>query len=555
MPYPSRIIKRIRLIFTSTLILWALTVCGDTPSDSVHYDVLPGEPATLTFWNRPIVTLNAQIGNATPHDRVRRGTKNIAEILTTTRGTTARVVPASLANLTGYWLEIDGQEVIGLIPEDVESASGESLEMTAKEAAAALQEALNARQEQLQLPTLLMDLGLTLGASVVLGLILWGVFWVHRRTLASERLLPSVEVKIGGIDLHPFLRAMERGAVKVTSFGVTAIAVYIWLTYVLGLYPLTRPLGDGLAGYLVGILVKLASGALGAIPGLFTVLVIFVVTRMVVRTIDSFFGAVEHGMLSVSWLAPDTAKASRRLTNVLIWIFALTVAYPYIPGSDSDAFKGISVFVGLMVSLGSAGLINQVMSGLVVAYSRALKAGEYVKIGESEGTVSEVGMLSTKVITPKREAITVPNAVLVSSSITNYSRLAGTQGTAVGTTVTIGYDTPWRQVHAMLALAAERTPGVRKDPKPFVLQRGLSDYYAEYQLVVSMVRPETRIRMLSDLHANIQDVFNEFGVQIMSPHFKDQPADKVWVPKEQWFPPPCEQPVSQSERPSDSASI
>jgi small-conductance mechanosensitive channel len=148
-------------------------------------------------------------------------------------------------------------------------------------------------------------------------------------------------------------------------------------------------------------------------------------------------------------------------------------------------------------------------------------------------------MLSTKVVTPRREAITVPNAVLVGSSITNYSRLADDQGAMAGTTVTIGYDTPWRQVHAMLALAAERTPGVRKAPKPFVLQRSLSDFYPEYQLVVHLDQPQTRIRVLSDLHANIQDVFNEFGVQIMSPHFKDQPAEKVWVPKGQWFAAPA----------------
>ena len=157
-----------------------------------------------------------------------------------------------------------------------------------------------------------------------------------------------------------------------------------------------------------------------------------------------------------------------------------------------------------------------------------------MKVGETEGTVSEVGMLSTKVITPKREAITVPNAVLVGRPSPTTRASPTTQGAMVGTTVTIGYDAPWRQVHAMLILAAERTPGVRKAPKPFVLQRSLSDFYPEYQLVVHLDRPELRIRVLSDLHANIQDVFNEFGVQIMSPHFVAQPVEKVWSPREQW---------------------
>jgi small-conductance mechanosensitive channel len=215
------------------------------------------------------------------------------------------------------------------------------------------------------------------------------------------------------------------------------------------------------------------------------------------------------------------------------------VAYPYLPGSQSPAFQGISVFVGLMISLGSAGLVNQVMSGLVVIYSRALKVGEYVQVGQTEGTVIEVGLLSAKISTPKREAITVPNAVLVGSPIVNYSRLAGDEGAAVGTTVTIGYDAPWRQVHAMLELAARRTQGVRAAPAPVVLQRALSDFYVEYHLVVRIDRAEERIRILSGLHANIQDVFNEHGVQIMSPNFEAQPEGKVWVPREQWFAAPA----------------
>jgi len=534
-----RISPTSRFPLLTALLLWALTAGCALAEEVGHYEVRAGEPATLTFWNRPIVTFRAEVDDIRPQDRVARSERKIAAILAAAPGDKASAAPATLANLTGYWVQIDGQQAFGLLPEDADGVSGETLDALVGQAVAALQGAMDARHEQRRLPQVLKGIGLALAATAALGASLWFVVGIHRRALRSVQELTKVEVKVGGINLHPYLHALERAAIKLTSLGLTVIAVYLWLTFVFGLFPLTRPWGEDLAGFLIDLLTTLTSGALGALPGLFTVLVIFVLTRMLVRTVDGFFGAVERGALSVSWLAPDTAKASRRLTNVLIWVFALTVAYPYIPGSSSDAFKGISVFVGLMVSLGSAGLINQVMSGLVVAYSRALKAGEYVKVGETEGTVSEVGMLSTKVITPKREAITVPNAVLVGSAITNYSRLSEDQGAMVGTTVTIGYDAPWRQVHAMLALAAERTPGVRRLPKPFVLQRSLSDFYPEYQLVVHLDRPETRIRILSDLHANIQDVFNEFGVQIMSPHFMDQPAEKVWVPKEQWHAAPA----------------
>ena len=224
---------------------------------------------------------------------------------------------------------------------------------------------------------------------------------------------------------------------------------------------------------------------------------------------------------------------------MLIYIFVITAAYPYIPGARTEAFKAISVFVGLMASLGGAGFVNQIMSGLVVVYSRSLRIGDYVRIADKEGVVSDVGALSTKIVTRAREEITVPNAVLVGSTVTNFTKLAGDDGVVVQTTVTIGYDTPWRQVHTLLELAADRTPLLRKTPKPIVLQRALSDFYVEYQLVARADHAPDRILALSELHAQIQDAFNEHGVQIMSPHFETQPAEKVVVRKGEWSPPPA----------------
>jgi small-conductance mechanosensitive channel len=526
------------LAVLAALLLWTLTAAPRAEVVAEH-QVRIGDPATLTFWNRPIVTFHAEVDDIGTRDRVERAASKIDGALNATAGDKASAVPGTQANLSGYWIRIDGHQVFGLLPDDVDSTTGQTLDDLVAGTVAALQGALDARREHRHWPLILQGIALSLVATVAFGFALWGILRFHRRALRSQALLPGVQFKLGGVDLHPYVAVLELATIKLTSFGLGTVTAYLWLTFVFGRFPLTRPWAEGLAGYLTDLFGTLGTGALAAVPGFFTVLIIFLLTRVLVRAVNGFFGAVEHEALAVSWLAPDTAKASRRLTVVLIWIFALTVAYPYIPGSGSDAFKGIGVFVGLMVSLGSAGLINQVMSGLVVAYSRALKAGDYVRVGETEGTVSEVGMLSTKVITPKREAITVPNTVLVGAPITNYSRLAAGEGAMVGTTVTIGYDTPWRQVHAMLALAAERTPGVRKAPCPFVLQRSLSDYYPEYHLVVHLDRPEVRHRVLSDLHANIQDVFNEFGVQIMSPHFEAQPGDKVWVPQDQWHAAPA----------------
>jgi small-conductance mechanosensitive channel len=249
--------------------------------------------------------------------------------------------------------------------------------------------------------------------------------------------------------------AAQRGLVRVTAWGLALVAAYLWLAFALHEFPYSRPWSEQLTTYLLDLLKELGTGALRAVPGLFAVVVIFLAARFVARSVDAFFQGVERGIVTVRGVQADTARATRRITAVLIWVFALTVAYEYIPGSETDAFKAVGVLLGLMISLGSAGLVNQLMSGLVVIYSRALRPGEIVQAGDIAGLVSEVGLLSTKLVS-KGEEITIPNAVLVGRTVTNYSRLGGENGPVISTSVTIGYDAPWRQVHAMLLLASAR---------------------------------------------------------------------------------------------------
>jgi small-conductance mechanosensitive channel len=222
-----------------------------------------------------------------------------------------------------------------------------------------------------------------------------------------------------------------------------------------------------------------------------------------------------------------------------VWVFAIIVAYPYMPGSETDAFKGVSVFLGLMLTLGSSGLVNQIVSGFTVTYSRALRLGDYVRIGDVEGTVIHLGVLSTKIKTLQLEEVTIPNAVVAAQMTTDYSRFAEKEGVFTSTSVTIGYDTPWRQVHSLLLLAAERTPGLRREPAPRVFQASLEDFYVKYTLWVSLERQESRIITFDTLHANIQDLFNEYGVQIMSPNYLADPASPKVVAKQDWYAAPA----------------
>jgi small-conductance mechanosensitive channel len=253
-----------------------------------------------------------------------------------------------------------------------------------------------------------------------------------------------------------------------------------------------------------------------------------------VTFVKSLLDSFEQGRLTLPGMYPETIRATRRIAVALVWVVAFAFAYPYLPGANTEAFKGLSVLIGVMISLGSTGVVSQAMSGLVVIYSRSLSQGDYVRFGEIAGVVSEVGLLSTKVVTMRGEEVTIPNNVVVGGPVRNFSRLSRDKGPLVATDVSIGYDAPWRQVHALLLEAAARTPGLRKDSAPFVLQSKLGDFYVSYDLIARLENPIDRPQVLSVLHGNIQDAFNAAGVQIMSPHFMAQPKEPVVVPKQRW---------------------
>jgi len=308
---------------------------------------------------------------------------------------------------------------------------------------------------------------------------------------------------------------------------------------VLARFPYTRPWGESLRAVLLDRL-KLAGGSIvDALPGLLTLVLIVIVTRLVARVVQLFFLSVEEGRIAIPWFYPETAQSTRKLITLGLWLFAVAIAYPFMPGSNSDAFKGVSVFAGLVLSLGSSGIVNQVMSGFTLTYSRALRRGDFVVAGDVEGTVTQLGTLSTKILTARGEDVTIPNAVMVSQTVVNYSRMADAEGVFVPTDVTIGYDVPWRQVRALLLLAAERTPGIRQQPAPVVRQSALEDAYVRYTLLFCPERPDARRKVLAAVHANILDAFNEYGVQITSPNYEADPEKPKVVPKEQWFAAPA----------------
>ena len=540
-------------ICASVLLVTLLAAAAPSPAQAQEAAaaptaVDPNEPIELVVANRPITTLRATAFGASPAERVEAITDGLEVMLQ--RGgplvVSTRPIPEGLAIL------IDGKFLFRILLDDANREAGETPAMAADAAVRNLQQALDETREGRDSETMLKAAGYALAATLILAILLWVVLrvyaYVSRRIrafieLRSAKLAPSWSTQVVGRSGIADLAVVP---VKLAAWAAALLLVYEWAALVLEFFPYTRPWGEGLFDNLLDALGRFGRNILAAVPGLLFVVLIFFVTRFIVRLVRGFFDGVQAGRIQVTWVDETTARPTGRLLTAVIWLFSLVAAYPYIPGSDSEAFKGIGVFVGLMLSIGASGVVNQAVSGLMLMYTKALRPGEFVQIGDTEGTVTSVGFLTTRIETLRNVEVTLPNAYLAGNVTRNLSRLAASGGMRLTTAVTIGYDTPWRQVHAMLTMAAERTSRIAGEPAPRVLQTALQDFYVEYTLVVCIADPKLKISVLDELHAHIQDVFNEYGVQIMSPNYEADPADKKFVPKEQWFQAPAQATGEQS---------
>lgn len=532
-----------RLLSLLAAFAASFSLCPAAPSTPDE----PGfEPAPLVVWNREITTFRAPLGTLTPEQRRDSTLQRIRSVEDFLLYEKVRSESVSFGNARGISFLLGDRTLFSLIESDLDPIRGQSLEAAASEVLSRLEEVREAKRTQRSLPVILQGVGVAIGATLVFLGLLWVLRLLGRRLRRAvvQRTARLKQLKVRDFDFRPMMLQAIRRILVLVGWMVALFAGYVWIVTVLGQFPYTAPWGDALGEQLQALGAGLLESFVDALPGVLVVLIIFAITRWVARLTDNLFRQLEHTKDDDSWLGRDTARASRRIVVVLVWIFGITIAYPYIPGSESPAFKGISVFIGLVLSLGSTGLVNQIMSGFVVLYSGAVRTGEYARVGDTEGVIQEIGLLSTKVLTPRREYVTVPNAVLIAKETLNYSRIEeNEQRTELATRVTIGYDTPWRQVHAMLLLATERTPGIRKAPEPRVIQTALSDYYAEYELRFVPSDVSRKGVILSDLHQRIQDVFSEFGVQIMSPNFVAQPDQAVLTPKENWYAAPAVEPT------------
>ncbi|HBZ1321481.1 TPA: mechanosensitive ion channel family protein [Klebsiella pneumoniae] len=526
----------------SIVILWALALLVLQPALAAEPRQQPTareQARTVTIFHQPVVMLQATFGQTTPEERVLRTRSALRAFTEDDIRQPLRVVPVIRYGQPGRLFLMNGKPVLLLSQADLDEGDDLTLDQAAQRVLARMEAQRTSLQEQFNNRYLFISAGKALAGALLLALFYYGAFRSWRRV--RRFFLLRILEKRSAIPQHwrRYLGNIEVRLYAVLVILLGMLACYLWLSWAFSLFPWTRVWSESLGDWSLGVIRDLSLSIVASLPGLMIVVLIFLLTWLIVRLVKVVLDQVAAGRIQVPGIHPETVSATRRLISVVIWLFALSAAYPFLPGANSLAFKGISVFFGLMLTLGSTGVMTHAMSGLVLIYSRALRKGDWIRLADNEGQVSEIGVLATKILTRENYIVTVPNAVVVSGKIINLSAESADGGVNLTTSVTIGYDTPWRQVHALLELAARRTPGIDQQIAPVVRKLGLLDWYTSYELQVRLL-PTTKLPDgRNALHSSIIDVFNEFGVQIMSPNFVMQPKAAVVVPQEAWYAAPA----------------
>ena len=486
----------------------------DTPEEEIT------PPGQVEIEGRPVLIVYEPVAGLTPEARA-RGIEG--RILSFARD--ASLAPESIRlQPRDAWTEILADNTIIMAVTDADArASGKTRQQLSFEYADSIRRTVQTYREEHSWRMVFRAILKTAITTVVLLALLWllhrlrllvrsQVEWrVHR----SERSAKKSAWHAAVAYLGPILLAL--GTLLRWVFILALLETY--LTVTLGFYSATREISLTATRWVLTQLETLAKSAVDYLPNLLVIAVIAVVTRYVVGLIRLIFAQIGKGDMKIRGFYPDWAEPTEKLIRVMILILALIVGFPYLPGARSPAFQGISIFVGVLLSLGSSSAVANAIAGIILTYMRSFLVGDWVQIGDTMGEVVEKNMLVTRLLTPKAEIITIPNSTVMSGAVKNYSTEAKKAGVIFYTAVTIGYDEPWRTVHQLLLSAALATEHVLREPAPFVLQRALDDFYVTYELNAYTDTPREVLNIYSDLHRNIQDRFNEAGVEICSPHY------------------------------------
>jgi small-conductance mechanosensitive channel len=474
-------------------------------------------PAPVLLGGEPIIWVTAPAGPYGTQFRADRISQRLREIVRD------RSIPDPTVTVTeaetSSELRVGPRLLMVVTPHDARNV-GAARAALAEHYARELEEAIRAERLRYAPETLVRSGVYAAIATLLLAVAVWFIQRLTRvvrvvivRRRAALRVQQAEIVSAGRLG-----RAIERviGALRVI---LLLVAFDVYLTYVLGLFPWTRAASITLLDYVVRPLRAAATAFVDYLPNLLFLIVISAIIYAAIRLVALFFGQIRQGKIVFANFPAEWADPTNKIARVLLIAFGVVVAFPYLPASDSPAFTGVSVFMGILISLASSSALSNMIAGIVLTYTNAFRLGDRVRVGETFGDIVETSLLATHIRTIKNEDVTLPNSVVLGSSVINYSRAANSLGLILHTSVTIGYATPWRTVHDLLIGAALATPGVRKKPPPFVWQTALNDFYVTYELNAYTSSAREMVDIYAALHWRIQDAFQAAGVEIMSPHY------------------------------------
>jgi small-conductance mechanosensitive channel len=369
-------------------------------------------------------------------------------------------------------------------------------------------------------------LGIALAVIAGQALLIWLVWQLFKKIskkvvdLGGGKIKPLTIKKLKLLSTKQIIDVIQV-FLRILKYVITVFQLFLTVPIVFSLFPATKQLAHTLFGYILNPLKEIAIGAARYIPNLFTIIIIIVITRYMLRALKFFSVQISRGKLVLPGFYADWAEPTYKILQVLLWAFTLAIVYPYLPGSDSKVFQGVSVFVGIIFSLGSSSAIGNLVAGLVITYMRPFKIGDRVQIKEITGFVVEKNLMVVRLKTHKNEYVTFPNVMILSSGIINYNTSSDedAEGLILNTEITFGYATPWQTVHEILINAALATDYVQKKPKPFVLQTAMDDFYARYQINCYTKEVDKVPAIYAQLYENIQNGFHEAGIDMTAAHY------------------------------------
>ncbi len=501
------------------------------PSGDVEAENPPAAPVLVG--GEPAIWIVIGIGPYTPELRAERISERIRAII---RDRSIQDLKISIVEAGGSSeLRIGQRLVMNVTRADVAAVGIPRLRI-AQAYARDLENAIRTERLRYEPATLVRSSVYALLSTLALVGVLWliGRFTRQLRSrLRGSRWLDSLRLhKLQIVTADRLMRTLSQ---FILIFRVLAIILVldIYLTYVLGLFPWTRAVSLQLFDYLLAPLRVAGTAFLGYLPKLLFVLFIALVIYLAIRLVAVFFSAIQSGRIVFPDFPSEWADPTNKIVRLLLIAFGVVVAFPYLPASGSPAFTGVSVFMGVLISLASSSSLSNMIAGLVLTYTGAFRLGDRVQIGETYGDILKSSMLATRIRTIKNEEVTIPNSIVLNSSVINFSRKGKTPGLILHTSVTIGYDAPWRKIHELLIRAATETTGILSEPKPFVWQTALNDFYVTYEINAYTDKPQEINDIYAVLHAKIQDSFFEAGVEIMSPHYTSlRDGNTVAIPEQ-----------------------